>query len=40
VCGLICAHPCEAACRRQVLDDPVGIRALKRFVTGTTRVTS
>ena len=33
VCGLICAHPCEAACRRQHLDDPVSIRALKRFVT-------
>ncbi len=33
VCGRICAHPCEAACRRQHLDNPVSIRALKRFVT-------
>ncbi|MDP6581429.1 MAG: FAD-dependent oxidoreductase, partial [Vicinamibacterales bacterium] len=33
VCGRICAHPCEAACRRQSVDAPVGIRALKRFVT-------
>lgn len=33
VCGRICAHPCEAACRRRHLDAPVSIRALKRFVT-------
>ncbi|PJB34099.1 MAG: 4Fe-4S ferredoxin [Deltaproteobacteria bacterium CG_4_9_14_3_um_filter_63_12] len=33
ICGLVCAHPCEAACRRQYLDKPVSIRALKRFVT-------
>lgn len=33
ICGRICAHPCEAACRRQNLDDAVSIRALKRFVT-------
>lgn len=33
ICGRICAHPCEAACRRQHLDDAVSIRALKRFVT-------
>jgi NADPH-dependent glutamate synthase beta subunit-like oxidoreductase/ferredoxin len=32
ICGRICAHPCEAACRRQHLDAPVQIRALKRFV--------
>ncbi len=32
VCGRICAHPCEAACRRQHLDAPVAIRPLKRFV--------
>jgi len=33
VCGRICAHPCEAACRRQYIDEPISIRALKRFVT-------
>lgn len=33
ICGRICAHPCEAACRRQHVDEPVSIRALKRFVT-------
>jgi hypothetical protein len=32
VCGRICAHPCEAACRRQQIDAPIQIRALKRFV--------
>jgi NADH-quinone oxidoreductase subunit F len=31
VCGWICTAPCEAACRRGVLDEPVSIRTLKRF---------
>ncbi len=31
VCGRICVHPCEFKCRRGELDDPVAIRALKRF---------
>lgn len=30
ICGRICAHPCETACRRGVLDNPIAIRALKR----------
>ncbi len=33
VCGRICGHPCEAACRRANIDEAVSIRALKRFVT-------
>lgn len=33
VCGRICVHPCETKCRRGELDDPVAIRALKRFAT-------
>ncbi|MEE8368208.1 MAG: FAD-dependent oxidoreductase [Thermoanaerobaculia bacterium] len=33
ICGMICAHPCEAACRRGNIDSPIAIRALKRFVT-------
>lgn len=33
VCGLICAHPCEDACRRGDLDAPLSIRALKRYAT-------
>lgn len=32
VCGHVCAAPCEEACRRGRLDQPVTIRALKRFV--------
>jgi NADH-quinone oxidoreductase subunit F len=31
ICGRICHHPCETRCRRGELDDPVSIRALKRF---------
>lgn len=33
ICGRICAAPCEAACRCGKLDQPIAIRALKRFVT-------
>ena len=31
ICSLICEHPCEGACRRGKLDQPVAIRALERF---------
>ncbi|MEE8399480.1 MAG: FAD-dependent oxidoreductase [Desulfobacterales bacterium] len=34
ICGRVCAHPCEEACRKGVVEnDPISIRALKRFVT-------
>jgi NADH-quinone oxidoreductase subunit F len=33
ICGRICSHPCELRCRRGELDDPVAIRALKRFAS-------
>ncbi len=33
VCGRVCAHPCETACRRGQIDSPISIRALKRFLT-------
>ncbi len=33
VCGRVCAHPCETACRRGQIDKPIAIRALKRFLT-------
>jgi NADPH-dependent glutamate synthase beta subunit-like oxidoreductase/NAD-dependent dihydropyrimidine dehydrogenase PreA subunit len=33
ICGLVCSHPCETACRRGSLDAPISIRALKRFLT-------
>jgi NADPH-dependent glutamate synthase beta subunit-like oxidoreductase/ferredoxin-like protein FixX len=33
ICGRVCGHPCEPACRRGQFDSPIAIRALKRFVT-------
>jgi formate dehydrogenase beta subunit len=33
ICGRVCAHPCETACRRGTIDKPIAIRALKRFLT-------
>ncbi len=30
-CALICEHPCEARCRRNMVDDSVNIRGLKRY---------
>ena len=32
LCGRICGAPCEVACRRGSIDQPIAIRALKRFV--------
>ena len=31
VCGRVCYHPCEEECKRNHLDDPLAVRALKRF---------
>ena len=30
-CAYICEHPCEARCRRGMIDDPLNIRGIKRF---------
>ena len=32
VLGRVCIHPCEEACRRAQLNEPISIKALKRFV--------
>jgi formate dehydrogenase beta subunit len=32
ICGRVCAAPCEIACRRGSIDEPIAIRALKRYV--------
>lgn len=32
-CGLICEHPCEARCRRNMIDSSINIRGLKRYAT-------
>ena len=31
VCGRVCPHPCESECRRNLVDEPVAINAVKRF---------
>ncbi|NWF77405.1 MAG: FAD-dependent oxidoreductase [Chloroflexi bacterium] len=31
ICAYVCTHPCEDACRRSQVDEPIAIRALKRF---------
>ncbi|MDM8516477.1 FAD-dependent oxidoreductase [Desulfobacterales bacterium HSG16] len=31
VLGRVCPHPCESACRREEVDEPLAIRDLKRF---------
>lgn len=31
VCGYVCEHPCENACRRRLTDDAVNICGIKRF---------
>jgi NADPH-dependent glutamate synthase beta subunit-like oxidoreductase len=33
ICGRVCAHPCEDACRRGEIDAPISIRAMKRTAT-------
>jgi len=32
VCGRVCDHPCERRCRRGEIDQPLAIRALKRYI--------
>ena len=39
ICGRICTHPCEVACRRGELDAPLAIRDIKRFVADHERAT-
>lgn len=33
ICGRVCHHPCEEACRRSELDQAVAIRDIKRFLS-------
>jgi len=37
VCGYVCIHPCETKCRRGQIDEPIAIRALKRFAADHAR---
>jgi NADH-quinone oxidoreductase subunit F len=33
ICGRVCEHRCELKCRRSMLDEPIGIKYLKRYIT-------
>ena len=37
VCGRVCTHPCETACTRKSVDQPLGIMNLHRFLADTDR---
>ena len=37
VCGYVCTAPCEEQCKRGVIDKPVAIKSLKRFVADFVR---
>ena len=30
-CGYVCEHPCEAHCRRRLIDAPINIRGIKKY---------
>ncbi len=32
ICGRICNHRCETACNRNLIDEPIAIKDLKRFI--------
>lgn len=32
VLGRVCTHPCETVCRRSKVDEPISIKAIKRFL--------
>ena len=36
-CALICEHPCEARCRRMLIDAPLNIRGIKKYAVDNAR---
>lgn len=32
ICGRVCYHPCESACNRDQIDDPVATQAIERYI--------
>ncbi len=38
VLGRVCVRPCEENCRRMILDDPISIKHLKRFVADSCHI--
>ena len=39
-CGLVCEHPCEAGCRRSMMDASINIRGIKRYAARSEEHTS
>lgn len=39
-CALVCEHPCEERCRRTMVDAPVNIRGIKKYIVDTVPVDS
>jgi NADPH-dependent glutamate synthase beta subunit-like oxidoreductase len=35
ICGRVCFHPCESACNRATMDEPIAIHHLERFLGDT-----
>ena len=33
ICGRVCEHRCELKCRRSMMDEPISIKFLKRYIT-------
>lgn len=38
VCAYVCEHPCEHHCRRNIIDDAVNIRGIKKYAVDTAGV--
>ncbi len=34
-CAMVCEHPCEARCRRTIIDAPLNIRGIKKYAVDT-----
>lgn len=34
-CALVCEHPCEERCRRTMVDAPINIRGIKKYIVDT-----
>ena len=35
ICGRVCFHPCESACNRATMDEPIAVHHLERFLGDT-----
>jgi len=39
-CGRVCFHPCEPNCTRALIDEPVAVMALKRYIADRVKATA